>query len=162
MATSRLRFTGTLGLAIAFALLGLCPQALAQQVSYALLQPAAVEPLTMVKPSQPLTSPDAPGDHRFWDRENTMLFAATAAFATADFVATRDNLRSGGRELNPMTRMFAGSTPALAMNFAGETAGTIGLSYFFHRMGHHKLERVTSMVSISGSAAAVTFDLRHR
>jgi len=42
-----------------------------------------------------------------------------------------------------VTRVFSGSTAALAANFAEETAGIIGLSYFFHETGHHQLERVT-------------------
>jgi len=50
----------------------------------------------------------------------------------------------------------------LAANFAGETAGVVGLSYFFHRTGHHRLERAVSMVNIGGSGAAVSFGLLHR
>ncbi|MFZ1051402.1 MAG: hypothetical protein WBP65_14600 [Candidatus Sulfotelmatobacter sp.] len=111
---------------------------------------------------QPAILPEAPGNHRFWDRDNSLLFAANAAFSAADFVVTRDNLRSGGQELNPVTRLVSGSTTGLAMNFAGETAGVVGLSYFFHKMGHHKLERAVSMLNIGGSAAAVTFGLAHR
>jgi len=145
--------------------LSLCRPGTAQQVSYALLQPGTVPPAPTVQPVQPVqpsTLPDVPERHRFWDTENGMLFAATAGLNTADFIATRNNLRNGGQELNPVTRVFSGSTPALAMNFAGETAGVVGLSYFFHKTGHHKLERMTSMLSISTSAVAVTFDLTHR
>jgi hypothetical protein len=101
-------------------------------------------------------------DHHFWDRDNTILFAAVGASATADFFVTRANLASGGRELNPVTRVFSGSTPGLAVNFVGETVGTIGISYFFHKTGHHKLERLTSMVDIGASAGAVGFGLTHR
>jgi hypothetical protein len=115
----------------------------------------------MATPLQPTTFPEA-SRHRFWDRENSILFAANAAFSAADFVVTRDNLRGGGQELNPVTRLFSGSTAGLATNFAGETAGVLGLSYFFHKTGHHKMERYVSMVNISSSAAAVTFDLAHR
>jgi hypothetical protein len=100
--------------------------------------------------------------HKFWDKENTVLFSATAAFATADFFVTRANLQSGGRELNPLVRPFAGSTAGLAVNFAGETAGVIGLSYFFHQTGHHKLERLTSMVNLSSSGFGVSYGLSHR
>jgi hypothetical protein len=146
--------------------LGLCGPALTQEVSVALLQPEAIqpasmEPAPMLTAVQPATLPEAPS-HRFWDRENSVLFAASAAFSAADFVVTRDNLRGGGQELNPVTRLFTGSTTALAVNFAGETAGVVGLSYFLHKTGHHKLERVVSMLNISSSAAAVTFDLAHR
>lgn len=149
--------------------LGLCPPVVAQQVSYALLRPAsiaqptALEPAPILKTSQPATPlPEAPKPQRFWDRDNSILFAASAAFSASDFVVTRDNLRSGGQELNPVTRVFSGSTAGLAVNFVGETAGVIGVSYFFHKTGHHKLERAVSMVNISNSAAAVAFGLAHR
>jgi hypothetical protein len=79
-----------------------------------------------------------------------------------DFAVTRANLQSGGRELNPFTHVFGSSTTGLAVNFAGETAGVIGISYFLHKTGHHKLERIVSMVNIGASAAAVTYGLGHR
>jgi len=100
--------------------------------------------------------------HRFWDRQNRVLFAATGIAATGDFLVTRANLASGGRELNPWTRMFTGSTPALASNFALQTTAVIGVSYLFHKTGHHKLERMTSVVSIASSSGAVAYGLTHR
>ena len=140
---------------------------LSQEVSLALLrpevgQPAALEPAPMVRAFQPATLPEAPSHRRFWDRENSVLFATSAAFSAADFVVTKDNLHGGGQELNPVTRVFTGSTPRLAVNFAGETAGVVGLSYIFHKTGHHKLERAVSMLNMSASGAAVTYDLAHR
>lgn len=142
--------------------LGLCRPGLAQQqVALALLQPEAMEPVPMAATTQPVSIPEA-SSHKFWDRENSILFATNAAFSAADFVVTRDNLRNGGQELNPVTRFFSGSTPGLAMNFAGEAVGVVGVSYFLHRTGHHKMERVISMLNIGSSAAAVSFDLAHR
>lgn len=99
--------------------------------------------------------------HRFWDRENSTLFAVSAGWSTADFFVTRSNLANGGRELNPVARLFAGSDAGLATNFALETAGVIGISYIFHKTGHHRLERATSVVNISASAGAVGFGLAH-
>ena len=64
--------------------------------------------------------------------------------------------------MNPIVRMFGNSTAGLAVNFVGETAGVMGISYFFHRTGHHKLERAVSYVNIGGSAGAVTYGLTHR
>jgi hypothetical protein len=148
--------------AILIAVLGLCRPALSQEVSMALLRPEAIGPVPTMTAFQPVKLPEAPRHRRFWDRENSFLFATSAAFSAADFVLTRDALRAGGQELNPVTRVFSGSTAGLAVNFAGETAGVVGLSYFFHKTGHHKLERVVSMVNIGASATAVTFDLAHR
>jgi hypothetical protein len=153
--------------ALLLGVLGLCRPALSQEVSVALAQPGAIQPAPiapapmMTSSIQPATPPEA-SSHRFWDRENSILFATSAAFSAADFVVTRDNLHSGGQELNPVTRVFSGSTTGLTVNFAGETAGVVGLSYFFHKTGHHKLERVVSMLNIGASGAAVTFDLAHR
>ncbi len=150
--------------AILLAVLGLCRLGMAQQVSLALLPPRSMEPppALVVKSTQASTVPEAPGDHRFWDRQNSFLFATSAAFSAADFVVTRDNLRAGGRELNPVVGMFGHSSAGLAMNFAGETMGVMGLSYFFHKTGHHKMERAVSMLNIGSSAAAVTFGMANR
>jgi hypothetical protein len=73
--------------------------------------------------------------HRFWDRENRVLFAVTGLAATSDFFVTHANLSSGGGELDPVARLFTESTPALASNFALQTAGVIGVSYLFQRPG---------------------------
>jgi len=85
--------------------------AVAQKGSLALLQPASSQPVPMSTSVQPAAPPEAPS-HRFWDRENDVLFAITAAFSTADFFVTRNNLHIGGQELNPVTHLFAGSTSA--------------------------------------------------
>jgi len=143
------------------AILTLGPTALAQEVSFALLRPEAITLTPPPTPVQPVTQAEAP-PHRFWDRENSALFATSAAFTTADFFVTRANLQSGGQEFNPVTRMFGRSSAGLAANFAGETIGVIGISYFFHKTGHHKLERAVSVVNIGSSAAAVFFGLAHR
>lgn len=139
----------------------LCLPALSQQVSFALRQPMAIEPVVAVQPVPAEPLPSAPS-HRFWDRENRILFAAVAASSAADFAVTRANLHNGGRELNPVARAFSGSTAGLAVNFAGETAGSIGLSYFFHKTGHHKLERIVSMANIGASGVAIGYGLAHR
>jgi hypothetical protein len=102
------------------------------------------------------------GQHKFWDNENKILFAAAFALDGADFAVTYSNLKSGGTELNPMVRVFGRSVGGLAVNFVGEGVGTVALSYFFHRTGHHKMERVVSFVNIGGSASAVAYGLKHR
>jgi hypothetical protein len=106
--------------------------------------------------------PEAPEQHKFWDNENRVLFTTVAVLSAADFAITRSILQNGGKELNPVTRLFSGSTAGLAVNFTGETVGIIGLSYLFHRTGHHKLERITPMLDIGTSTFAVVYDLNHR
>lgn len=106
--------------------------------------------------------PVSTSEHKFWDSENKALFLTAAALNTADFAITRSNLQSGGRELNPVVRIFGRSTAGLAVNFAGETAGIVAVSYFFHKTGHHKLERWVSVVNVSSSAFAVSYGLALR
>jgi len=126
--------------------------------------PVPDAPAPFVQPASPvlIARPSAAGEHKFWDKENKVLFAASAATSAADFVVTRSILQNGGREMNPTVRLFGRSTLGLATNFAGETVGVIGVSYFLHRTRHHKLERIFTMVNVGSSAGAVTYDLAQR
>jgi hypothetical protein len=124
--------------------------------------PAISSGAVATSPAAGSALPEAPEQHRFWDNENRALFVTVAALCAADFVVTRANLQRGGKELDPVTRLFSGSTAGLAANFAGEAAGIIGLSYYFHKTGHHRLERITPLLNIGASSFAVAYDLNHR
>lgn len=145
----------------------LCPSLHAQELpaqAYLSSAPFPDAPIPFVEATPPvLIAPtNLNTEHKFWDRQNRLLFVAAAALNGADFAVTRANLQSGGQELNPVVRMFGRSAPGLAVNFVGETVGVITLSYFFHKTGHHKLERAVSLMNVASSAGAVTFDLTHR
>jgi hypothetical protein len=139
--------------------LGVCSTAVAQGPlpDAPMVVPAIEHASTFVSLPRPTAS-----EHKFWDRENKVLFFTAAALNGADFAVTRSNLQSGGRELNPVVRIFGRSTAGLAVNFAGETAGVVSLSYFLHKTGHHKLERWVSVINISSSAGAVSYGLAKR
>jgi hypothetical protein len=119
---------------------------------------ASVEPAA--SPVSVQASPETA--HRFFDNENKLLFAGAIASNCADFTVTYSNLQHGGQELNPIVRVFGRSFGGLAVNFSGESAGTIALSYFFHKTGHHKMERYVSMVNIGTSTGAVAYGLKNR
>ena len=123
--------------------------------------PLAAAPMA-ASPVRPYSLPETLNHPRFWDKQNRILFSTVAALSAADFAVTRSNLQNGGKELNPVTRLFSGSTAGLAINFAGETAGIVGISYYLHKTGHHRLERMAPLVNIGTSAFAVGFDLGHR
>ena len=148
-------------LAQLLAMLFVCVPALSQQLSFRNPPVDAVAAGFAIQPAEAVSAPEIPS-HRFWDPENRILFAAVAATSAADFAATYSNLSNGGKELNPVTRLFSGSTAGLAFNFAGEAAGVVGISYLFHKTGHHKLERIVAMVNVGASTAAVSYDLMHR
>src|ERR1700691_1579898 len=128
---------------------------------------AAVNPDTptpFIEPSTPVavTPPTAGTEHPILGQTEFRVIRLAAALNTADFSITRANLQSGGQELNPVVRVFGRSSPGLAVNFIGETMGGVSLSYFFHKTGHHKLERAVSMLDIGSTAGAVSYDLMHR
>lgn len=136
-----------------------CPAVLAQGPLPDAPTPSAAPPAATAAFIAPTTEGN---QHKFWDGKNSALFAAVIAADGADFAVTYRNLQNGGQELNPMVRVFGRSVGGLALNFAGEGVGTVALSYFFHRTGHHKMERIVSMVNIGGSASAVGYGLAHR
>ncbi len=142
----------------------LCQALHAQSLLASAPLPDAPMPAPLVEAVSPvaITPMHASAEHKFWDKQNCVLFIAAAVLNGADFAVTRANLQSGGRELNPVVRVFGRSTVGLAANFVGETAGVITLSYFFHKTGHHKLERAVSLINIGSSAGAVSFGLMHR
>ena len=107
--------------------------------------------------------PDAPSQHKFWDRPNTALFAVHAAMEATDFAITHHNLSRGGQEMNPMAkRLCESGTAGQLLFFGGRTAGALGLSYFFHKTGHHKMERVFTALSIADSGYGVIYSFTHR
>lgn len=87
------------------------------------------------------------GEHHFWDRENNLLFTGVAASRTLDYFSTL-NMRRRGRQEIFLTNDAVDNHAGFAFIEAGATGVSIGASYLFHRYGHHKLERWTSIVHI--------------
>ncbi len=94
----------------------------------------------------------APGEsqcvsHRFWDRENALLFAGVGAVRILDHASTR-HFRGQGNDEWLLSNSIVDNKPLfLGIEVAG-TAASIGVSYLFHRTGHHKLERWVSIIHI--------------
>ena len=89
--------------------------------------------------------PHAPGEHRFWDRENDWLFAGVGAGRALDYASTLNLRRRGINEVF-LTNSIVDNHPLFAGIEAAATATSIGVSYIFHRTGHHRLERWTSAI----------------
>jgi hypothetical protein len=86
-------------------------------------------------------------EHRFWDKENDWLFAGVGASRTLDYFSTL-NMRRRGRQEIFLTNDAVDNHAAFAAIEASATGVSIGAAYLFHRYGHHKLERWTSIVHI--------------
>jgi hypothetical protein len=91
--------------------------------------------------------PIAKEEHRFWDRENDWLFAGVAAGRASDYASTL-NLRRRGIDEAFLTNSIVDNHPLFAGIEAAATVTSVGVSYLFHRTGHHRLERWTSAIHI--------------
>jgi hypothetical protein len=92
--------------------------------------------------------PASPDEHRFWDRENDLLFTAVAASRTLDYFSTL-NFRRRGRNEILLSNDIVDNHAAFAAIEAAGTAVSIGVSYLFHHYHHHRLERWTSIIHAS-------------
>jgi hypothetical protein len=86
--------------------------------------------------------------HRFWDPTNDMWFAGVGAARALDYASTL-NLRRRGLDEIFLTNSIVDNHPLFGGIEAAATAASIGVSYLFHRTGHHRLERWTSIVHFS-------------
>lgn len=85
--------------------------------------------------------------HRFWDRENAWLFAGVGAARMFDYISTR-NMRDRGVNEWLLSNSVVDNRPLfVGIELAG-TAASIGISYLFHRTGHHRAERWVSILHI--------------
>ena len=105
-------------------------------------------------PSAPAKSSESPVVHRFWDRENILLFSGVAVLRGLDYASTR-NFMARGREEVLLPDDVVNNSAAFASVEAAATAASVGLSYWMHRAGHHKVERWISITHISITAFGV-------
>lgn len=90
--------------------------------------------------------------HRFWDRENVLWFAGVGASRGLDYSSTL-NMRRRGRQEILLNNEVVDNHPLFAGIEAAGTAASIGVSYWLHRTGHHRLERVASIVHVGMTTA---------
>ena len=113
------------------------------------------------KQAKPHTALDAPVQvqparpgrkiHRFFDRENLVLFAGVAAVRALDYTSTQHFRRLGNNEVL-LSNSIVDNKPLFAGIEVAGTALSIGAAYWLHRTGHHKLERWVSIVHIGVGA----------
>jgi hypothetical protein len=109
-----------------------------------------------IAPSSIITA-HSPTEHRFWDRENILLFSGVAVFRGLDFASTKNFERRGRQEVL-IPDDIVNNSPGFAALEAAGAATSIGLSYIFHRTGHHKMERWLSIGHISVTAFGVAWN----
>ena len=112
-------------------------------------QPPKTKELKVAPPAQ--KSDAAP--HCFWDRTNAALFLGVGGARALDYASTR-SFRGKGIEEVLLSNSIVDNKPLFAAIEAAGTAASIGVSYVFHRTGHHKIERWISIVHISVGVGA--------
>jgi len=105
--------------------------------------------------AQEFNLPEAPSQHKFFDRQNSVAFGALAGLIAVDSVTTQ-RLTNSGRayEANPIWRPMVrqgwqGQMAASAIGFGS----SLGVAYAFHKTGHHKLERWANWFMVGMEAA---------
>ncbi|PYU41825.1 MAG: hypothetical protein DMG56_20345 [Acidobacteria bacterium] len=99
----------------------------------------------IVAPTGKHQNKEQPPPHHFWDKKNDWLFAGVGAARTFDYFSTLNLRRRGDQEVL-VTNDVVDNHAAFAVVEAAGTGVSMGTSYLFHRYGHHKLERWTSIV----------------
>jgi len=115
--------------------------------------PSKPQPAASTAPAEQKKTNDAaqtpslpvPGEHSFWDRDNDWLFAAVGAGRALDYASTLNLRRRGINEVF-LTNSIVDNHPLFVGIEAAATGASIGVSYIFHRTGHHRLERWTSAI----------------
>ncbi|HXZ33770.1 MAG TPA: hypothetical protein VEH30_15950 [Terriglobales bacterium] len=115
----------------------------AQDASQALAHPEPGDPGALE-----IQPPPGPPVHAFWDRENLLLFSGIAVMRGLDYASTR-NFQARGRKEILLAPEVVNNSAAFASLEAAGTMTSVGISYIFHRTGHHTLERWMSIGHIS-------------
>jgi len=76
-----------------------------------------------------------------------LLFAGVGAGRALDYISTR-HFRDRGVNEWLLTNNIVDNKPLFAGIEVAGVAASIGVSYLFHRSGHHKLERWVSIIHI--------------
>jgi hypothetical protein len=111
---------------------------------------------------EPASKPQIPA-HRFWDRTNILLFSGVSLFRGLDYASTR-NMQARGREEMLLPDDVVNNSAGFAGVEAAASATSVGLSYWMHCTGHHKLERWVSIahISVTGFGAARNYALKSK
>jgi hypothetical protein len=123
--------------------------------------PGAFAPIVAIAPATRVAPPALAGAdrHPFLDKANLAIFASVAAGRTMDLFSTWQFRRHGLHEAQ-LTDGFVDNKPLFATYSASLVAGQISASYMFHRMGWHKVERISAIIHTGVVTEAVVHNYR--
>ena len=94
------------------------------------------------------------GEHRFLGKENVVLFSSGIIVRTLDLHSTWRMRNHGFRE-GILPQSLVDNKPAFAAFSYGMVGANIAISYWFHKKGWHRAERILSMIHIGSVGYAV-------
>jgi len=155
--TTPIRYNHTMRLTPVLTVLLLLSPAFGQQRADSKSSPAELIEAPVTATPAPVT------EHRFWDRTNILLFSGVAVFRGLDYASTR-NFQARGRTEILIPDDVANNSAGFASLEAAATATSVGISYIFHRTGHHKMERWLSIghISVTGFGVAWNYSLKSK
>lgn len=106
------------------------------------------------------TGESAPSHSFWWDKWNTPLLAGMVAAHGLDFASTR-YFRDRGKNEWLLTNALVDKRAAFTATEISAAAAGIGLSYLFHRAGHHRLERWAAAGYIAVGAVSAAANYRY-
>jgi hypothetical protein len=100
--------------------------------------------------------------HAFFDAKNIAVFSMGAAFVASDSITTQRMVGTGRfDEQDPIAKPFVNNGwKGQALISAIGLDGSVGLSYVFHKFGHHKMERCVGLSLIGIEFAATVHNSR--
>lgn len=101
--------------------------------------------------------------HPFWDRKNVLLFSGIAVFRGMDYASTH-NFQARGRTEILLAEDVVNNSAAFASVEAAGAVTSVGISYLFHRTGHHKMERWLSIghIAVTGFGVGWNYSLKSK
>lgn len=130
------------------------------------VQAQETQPVHDAPAAQARALPAAPSKavpHPFWDRTNLLLFSGVAVFRGLDYASTR-NFQARGREEVLIPDDIVNNSAGFASLEAAGTLASVGLSYWMHRAGHHKIERWISIghIGVTGFGVVRNYSLKSK
>lgn len=104
-------------------------------------------PLRITVPAQSRPHLGASATHKFWDKENVVLFAGVALARGFDYSSTQHFRERRVNEIL-LTNSIVDNKPLFASIELAGTAASVAVSYWLHHKGHHRAERWVSIVHI--------------
>jgi hypothetical protein len=95
--------------------------------------------------------------HNFYDKPAKIQVVINLSVVGADLGQSCWNLTHGGREVGVPTQSCAVIGGIMV---AGQIAQE-SIAYFFHRRGHHKLERAVRFISLSANVEGLIYSHKH-